>query len=407
MRLDDSLVTRRSETRDGDAVLRCDLGSAVPPLRVAGARRPRARHEKELLLGKRRRHHLLVGDDLGAGRVIDGLQLHEVEVRRFPELLGEVQREPALGRREHASGHDQPLARVGRGLVDTVVKKTRGGASEHVADEVPALSVEGVEERARALELLDLAQQRSGLRIQRVLGNAVGPDDPQDVHLPPRPETQVRDRTGRRSVDVEVLRLGLDLGAVAEAVDLGRPGRQPLERDVDPAVGVAAPVLVEDGAPGGSDEDQVEVAVPVEVHGLGVARQRQRTRVRAREVPRAVVSPERRGVARIGEEEVERAVVVVVEEQRRLSRPDLLRRPERSVTPVERAKRPASLRPDEIDTSVAVEIAERRGVRAAGLGKPRLAQRQAALRAGCRRARSPGPPSATEGPRRRPGPRRP
>ena len=125
---------------------------------------------------------LLVRDDRDAGRMVHRAQLGEIEVHGLPELLREVEAQAAvLGRSEQRSRHDQPLARVGGGLVHAVVEKPDGALAENVRHETPARAVERVEERAGALQLLHLAQQRPRRRVEHVLRDPVGPDDPQDV----------------------------------------------------------------------------------------------------------------------------------------------------------------------------------------------------------------------------------
>ena len=105
---DEALVARGSETRQMRAVLNRDLGGAVHAVSVHRPGRPRAGEGQDLLRGKRRRNHLLVRDDLDAGRPVHRRELGEIEVRRLPELLGEVEDQPprwtgAGGRREPAA----------------------------------------------------------------------------------------------------------------------------------------------------------------------------------------------------------------------------------------------------------------------------------------------------------------
>ena len=191
---DDALIPRRRETGEIPAVLSSDFGRSIAAELVCRFRNEGPRDAEQVLRREGRRDHLLVGDECDALRMVEGEDLREVEVRRFPELLREVEQEPAVFGMEPVARNDQPLPRVGRGLVNAVVQQAGRAAPEGVGHETPPLAVEGVEERARALELLDFLDDRADGRVESVLRHAVGPDDPQDVGLAPRAEAHVRHR---------------------------------------------------------------------------------------------------------------------------------------------------------------------------------------------------------------------
>ena len=148
---------------------------------------------------KRRRRHPVVADDLRPRGMVQRVELREVEVRGFPELLGEVERQLPARRAQLIAGDDEPFARVRRRLVHAVVEETERARAERVGDEVPARPVEGVEEGTGALELLDFLHDRTRRRIERVLRDPVGPDDPQHVGPAARTEAYAGDRTRRPS----------------------------------------------------------------------------------------------------------------------------------------------------------------------------------------------------------------
>ena len=305
--------------------------------------------------------------------MVHGREPGQIEVGRLPELLGEVEIERFPGGFQPVSRDDEPLARVRGRLVDAVEEEAGRGPAEDVRHEMPARAVVGVEEGAGPLQLLDLAQHRLHRRVERVLRHAIGPDDPDHVRAAAGTEPDARDGPRRDPVHVEVLRAGLDLGAVAEPVDLGRAGGQALERDVDPAVRIAPAILEERDGSVGQNEGKIEVPVSVGIDGLRGADGGQRSDVRGGEAAGPVVAIQRRRPLRRAEKEIEETVVVVVEEQRNGSGADRPRGPETAVAAVERHEGARLSRPDEIHASVAVQIAGGGGEDHARLRKPRLA----------------------------------
>jgi hypothetical protein len=177
----------------------------------------------------------------------------------------------------------------------------------------------------------------------------------------------VRHWRPRRAEDVELAGARLDLRAVTEAVHLRRAGRESLERHVHPTVGVASLVRPELDAPGRRHQCEVEIAVAVEVHGLRGDRAR-KIRVHAREIAAAAVPPER-GPPGAREQQVERAVVVEVEEERDAARRDRLRRGERAVPAIPGDGRGAFRGEDEVRPPVPIQVPGRDPRHGAGGGE--------------------------------------
>ncbi len=199
--------------------------------------------------------------------MVDGHQRGLVEERDLPQLLRVVDLEPAGGiRPKRRSIDEQPLARVPAREVDAVIKEPDRRASECIGNEAPdaRLAIQRVDERARALELLDFLHDRLRLLVEDVLRHAVRPRGPHHVGLRARAETDVRRQEARETRDVKVPRLHFDEASDALPVHLSRARGQPLENDVQPAVRVPAVVDEHAGFPASRDEE-VEISVLVDV----------------------------------------------------------------------------------------------------------------------------------------------
>ena len=283
-------------------------------------------------------------------------------------------------RAQAVAGNRQPLARVRGGLVDAVVEQARGRAAEHVRHEVPARrrrrrrgtgtspSAAGLRAgpcgpagRARSAERR-WSRSRAGRRP------AAGAPSPSRV-----------DRPRGRPIDVEVLGPGFDLRAVAEAVDLGRARRQALERDVDPAVRVAArgsrssaaPPAAVTSARSRSPSPSKSTASASRAGGSGPT-------AAAAKPPAPSLRQSVDGPAGLAQEDVQEPVVVVVEEKRRgaavrpaCRRRRFRRRGSSAATPPDSSAHTRSRRPSPSRSpAAAAEIAPARG-------RPLLSRRQA------------------------------
>src|SRR4030095_8735908 len=111
-----------------------------------------------------------------------------------------------------APRNEEPLARVGRSLVDAVVEEAQRAVAEDVGHEMPPGAIERVEKRTRSLELLDLADHGARPRLELVLRDPVRPDHAENFRLAPVAEAEMRHRTVRDAIDVELLRLSLHFG---------------------------------------------------------------------------------------------------------------------------------------------------------------------------------------------------
>ena len=163
--------------------------------------------------------------------MVDGHERRLVEERDLPELLRVVEQEPPVRRPARASPSvdEQPLARVRAREVDAVVEEADRRAPERVGDEAPdaRLAVQRVDERARALELLDFlhdASSPSGRRGSAARRSSTSART--TSAFAPRAEADVRRQEAHGPRDVEVPRLDLDEAADAAAVHLPRARRR-------------------------------------------------------------------------------------------------------------------------------------------------------------------------------------
>ena len=102
------------------------------------------------MLGKRRTLELVVDEDLGRARMIDGDQADLVQVGDLAQLLDDADLVLAVTRHQRLAGDLDDLVVIDREVLTVACRRAERRDPEHVGDELVLLAVPGVDHRARA-----------------------------------------------------------------------------------------------------------------------------------------------------------------------------------------------------------------------------------------------------------------
>ena len=252
-----------AETACIDAVLAQQRRQHIAPLIVPrGHREDAPVHTEQPEFGEWRRFELLVGEDLGSGRVIHRQQPHLVQVRDLMQLLGDPDLVMPVHLGQRLAGDTHVLIVIHRKILPIARTRPQRRDTQHVGDELESAAVPRENHRAGAGKPRRFCNRQAapGRLVGLVLDHPIGPGNADRVHAIRAVQAKQQRHSVVELLLVQVSRFDFDLAA-RSGFEIFHAGK----RDPQPFVPGAGAVQQEMNAAVRGDRRKVAAAIGIEI----------------------------------------------------------------------------------------------------------------------------------------------
>ena len=202
-------------------------------------------------------------------------QVHLVQVGRFPQLLGKLQKvEPIPGLQESAGDLEVLISRIGETVghlpTHNAQRHTDGTAPMDIGYHGKLIPIPGIQEGTGSLQDLVFHDHLIFFGIEPVLAYSIGPDHPYQVSAFPVPQTEVGHRAAHEPHLIQAAGFDLHLGADAEVVILTATGTQPGQPYYQIVINIATVITQQVDALETSQED-IQIAIIIVIGDFHLA----------------------------------------------------------------------------------------------------------------------------------------